>query len=89
MTRFDPKAFLEFVRSKPAEEVYPAWDGCGCALYQFLTAQGVAVKEAGFFTYDDGDGQIHEALPQAVGKMIRFEPYTWGSLASRLEKVIQ
>lgn len=72
--------FLDFCRSKPAEEAYPFWHAERCAVGQFIASRGLNVFE--------GEGwDIFDRLHDGTGT-VGDEPWTFGALADRLEKAL-
>lgn len=86
---FSIEAFEEFCRSKPAGKRYCYGDICGCALFQFLSANGYPVKSVGGTHWSDTTGKMHpipgELLPTGGGDgALTAQPNTFSALASRL-----
>lgn len=73
--------FAEWVRTKPADEEYDFYrvggEECGCAVTQFVTAQGLDSLSDGYPLWV----KIHAPLDGAL----RLEPHTFGALAGRLD----
>lgn len=83
--------FLDYCRTKPADEEY-RYEGCQqCALFQFLTAAGYPVFTVGPRYWSDIDGGKHELpielLPQCYdgGGVISLYPRTFGAVVERFE----
>lgn len=75
-TEFDTCAFLEFCRSKPADEEYDMTDSAVCALAQF-----------GFPGVDEFVRPEAGIPPEVYSATVWCDPYTFGALADRLEKL--
>ena len=81
---------LDWVRSQPPEKKYDYYEGDtsegeGCALCQFLVANGYARNPVvgGFRWLDESDGVEHPytgEFADALGE----QPWTFGALAERL-----
>jgi hypothetical protein len=78
---------LAWARTKPADESYPYYDTCGCALHQFLVARGLPVRLTGGGGYwVDTSGRSHQAdVPFDV---LANTPHTFGALAERIEALL-
>lgn len=71
--------FLEFCRSKPADEEYDYWDTRNCAVQQFVQ-QGLGYEADSVRAYGHvAHASRHLAIPQ---------PWTFGALATRLASAL-
>lgn len=85
--KFDANEFLAFVKSKPADEAYDWFSITGCAMHQFLVARGFPVSTTGRWDWADTGGDFHP-IPDIAHESASVTPYTFGSLASRLEAAL-
>jgi len=69
--------FLDFCRSKPADEEYKYTDPSACAFYQFAIANGIPNP----VRYSSG-------LPALIEQVVNHDDETFGALASRLEAAL-
>lgn len=74
--------FLDFCRSKPADEEYDYLRSSVCAFYQFAVANGIPDPVRSSYSYGLFNGP---EIPAALNGAIRVRPWTYGALASRLE----
>ena len=75
--------FLEFARSKPADERFDYTDSSVCALTQFGRATG---RE--HLTEHSGSALLFGELP-ALNDALAAKPETFGALVTRLEALVQ
>lgn len=83
--------FLDFARSKPADESYVYTSCVGCAFAQFLREHGYAKEPStsrdGW--HDRATERLRDQRPQPFpDDVLVDEPWTFGALASRLETAL-
>lgn len=77
--------FLDFCRSKPADEAFDLMDCQNCALAQFYHAHGYPISAALILSWRDHDGVDHD-VPYAVASAVGLtRPHTFGAVADALE----
>jgi hypothetical protein len=87
--------FLDFCRSKPADEEYEYTDNNGCAFAQFLIAAGYSNKpDVAFDSWTDIDGRERPMQPLIEKAVVKCDGglpnwgRTFGALATRLEQAL-
>lgn len=84
--------FLDFCRSKPADEAYSFISNENCALAQFLKAAGYPVESVGGSFWRDTRDVVHDLPPPLywsdLGYGVLCECRTFGALADRLEAAL-
>ena len=85
---FSLNEFRFWAASQPPELTYRPSSPTECALCQFLNDTGVTTHAHVGTTIFGEVGEDKQPLPQWANDAVQAEPYDFGSLAGRLEKLL-